>query len=239
MAVFFLLGNTNIKLSTRRGEVQSFPVDQASRKLPPILTHHRNDAAVAACVNPLCEPILAGVCRMAGLAVPIYAGKNFPAGVELAVDNPATVGIDRVLNVKGAYERSRVASAAVDLGTAVSISVCDDAGRFVGGAIMPGMRLALKSLAKGTALLPDVAPARPGAALGNSTIKALHSGIYFGTIGAVAEVVDRIGREMGKELAVFLTGGDCELIAPDAPGEWTVVPALTIEGLTRAYEESL
>jgi type III pantothenate kinase len=101
------------------------------------------------------------------------------------------------------------------------------------------MGLALKSLAKGTAMLPDVAPARPRAALGNNTIRALHSGVYFGTIGAVNEVVGRIGREMGKDLAIFVTGGDCELVAPDAPKEWVIAPALTVEGLTRAYEESL
>ncbi len=239
MAVFFLLGNTNVKFATRTGDVTTFPIDQASRGIPPLVAPRRGDAAVAACVNPLCEPILGGICRMAGLKAPVYVGRSFPAGVEMAVENSSVVGIDRVLNVKAAYSRARAAAAAVDLGTAISVSVCDGEGRFVGGAILPGMRLSLKALSRGTAFLPDVAPARPAVALGTSTIRALHSGIYYGTLGGVREVVRRIGEELGTQLAVFLTGGDCELIAPDVPAGWQVVPALTVEGLALAYEESL
>jgi type III pantothenate kinase len=239
MTVFILLGNTTIKMSHEPGMAEVFPVRTAKASLAAALAAHGGEVVVAACVNPPCEGILQAVCSAASLAVPLYAGRDFSAGVEMAVENPETVGVDRVLNVKAAYARARGAAIAVDFGTAVSISACDGAGRFVGGAILPGLAMALDALASGTALLPEIRPARPKSALGANTVTAMQSGTYYGTLGAAREIVARIQATFGCDNSVFVTGGDAELYSDDMPAGWVLAPGLTMEGLRLAYEESL
>lgn len=238
MTLFVLLGNTTIKVSARRGRVEALPVRTAETALAGVLSRHQGEAVVAACVNPPCESILRDACAKAGLSAPVYAGRDFPLGVELAVENPETVGVDRILNVKAAWHRARGAAVAVDLGTAVSISACDGEGRFVGGAILPGLDMSLKALASGTALLPETHQAKPESALGRNTIEAMHSGTYYGALGAVREIVERIQESLGAGAAVFVTGGDAPLYQRDLPAKWTIEPELTIEGLRLAYEGS-
>ena len=197
----------------------------------------RGEAAVVGSVNPPAEGCLDGACRAAGLKGPYYAGRDFPHGVVMMVDSPSAVGMDRILNVKAAYANCGGACIVADFGTAVSLSAADEAGRFIGGAIMPGVGLALDCLSKHTALLPRVDAALPDSPLGRSTPAALRSGCVFGALGGVKEVISRIGAALGKEFRVYYTGGDGALMESIAPAEWMHVPGLTIEGLRLAYEE--
>jgi len=236
--VFFLLGNTTLKVEAGRGRVRAYHVNSIGSEARGLLAAHTGARAVAASVNPAAEPLLAEICFQSGLSAPLFAGRDFPTGVEVSVENPVSVGIDRILNVRAAFARSGVACAAVDVGTATSISVADDRGRFVGGAILPGMAVALKALEESTALLPAVTLTLPAEPLGRNTAAAMLSGCVFGTLGAVKEIISRINAELGRELKVFLTGGDAELLSAIAPAGWTAVPNLTFEGLRLAYDES-
>ena len=235
--VFFLVGNTTIKMERRKSDVRIFPLATAASEVASALAGLTGETAVAASVNPAAESLLTEACRRAGLRAPLFAKRDFPLGVVLAVDNPDVVGVDRIRNVKAAYARAKKAVAAVDLGTAVSISVADDGGCFVGGAILPGAGLGLRALAENTAFLPPVAFEAPESPLGRDTASAMRSGVFYGTLGAVREIVARIGLVLDRDLAVFLTGGDAALLASAAPKDWIVVPALTLEGLRLAYDE--
>jgi len=239
MAVYFLLGNTTIKMSRRPGVTEVFPVRDADPSLAAALAPHRGEIAVAACVNPSCEPILQKACFAAGLKAPLYAGRDFPARLEMAVESPHTVGIDRILNVKAAYAKACRAAIVVDFGTAVSISACDSAGRFTGGAILPGLAMALKALADGTAVLPEIAAGRPKSALGANTGEAIRSGTYYGSLGAAKEIAARIQAILGDGAKVFATGGGSAIYGDDMPAEWVLAPGLTMDGLRLAYNESL
>jgi len=238
MITYFLIGNTSIKVAHGDGPVLSLPAGAPAETLAAFLDAAGGGAAAAASVNPPAEAAVNEACRRAGLDGPVYVGRDFPAGVEMAVGEPEAVGIDRILNVKAAYARCGSACAAVDLGTAVSISVADGEGAFVGGAIMPGLSLSLRALHEHTAFLPEVAPAAPRCALGGDTAEAMLSGAVNGTRGAIKEVVSNISEEAGSSLAVFLTGTDSALIAPGCPPQWRVVDSLTLEGLRLAYAGS-
>jgi type III pantothenate kinase len=234
---YILIGNTNIKVSAAgRGEV-SLPVATAARDLPPVLSPLAGAAVVASSVNPAAEAAVASACASVGIPVPFYVGRDFPAGVEMLVDSPCAVGVDRVLNAKAAFAACSAPCAALDFGTALSISVCDGQGRFVGGAICPGVALSLDALHRETALLPSVAPDRPPAALGRNTRDAMLSGCVCGVVGAAREIVSRIERETCSILSVFVTGGDVPLVTPFIPADWTVSAGLTMSGLMLAYDE--
>lgn len=238
MDTCILLGNTSIKVA--RGDTQPvcLPADVAVAELAALVKGAHTAAPIAASVNPAAEKRLNAACREAGISAPLYAGRDFPAGVRFAVGEPDRAGIDRVLNVKAAWHRCHAACAAVDLGTAISISVADDEGRFAGGAILPGLALSLRALHRETAFLPELLPAPVDDALGGDTASAMLSGVLYGARGAVAELVDRMGRSLGSPLEVFLTGGDRPLVAPLCPREWQVVDTLTLEGLRLAHAES-
>jgi len=238
MALLVLLGNTSVKVESARGCFASFPLPGNAETLRSALKGAADRDVAAASVNPAVEPLLDAACRLEGLSAPVYAGRDFPAGVPMAVGNPASVGIDRVLNVKAAFARCRRALATVDFGTATSVSVADGEGRFVGGAIMPGVGLALRALRENTALLPEVATAFPVSALGKNTVEAMTSGCVFGAAGAAKEVVARIEAAMGTRLEVFVTGGDAAVMAEILPATWTLSQGLTLEGLRLAYDET-
>ncbi|MCD6405584.1 MAG: type III pantothenate kinase [Planctomycetes bacterium] len=238
MRVFFLVGNTSVKVAPQGRRPQSFPTDAAGG-IGRFLEGLAGALPVAASVNPAGEETVDEACRSAGLSAPLYAGRDFPTGVEIDVERPEKAGIDRILNVKAAFHRALCPSAAVDLGTAVSISVADGRGHFAGGAILAGISLALKALHEGTAFLPDVLPGVPASPLGRDTVSAMQSGALYGTLGAVREVLARISADLECELEVFLTGGDCRLVGEVSPAPWHIAETLTLEGLQLAHDESL
>lgn len=238
MRVFLLVGNTSVKIAPQGHQLQSFPLDAAGA-VARFLEDFTGALPVAASVNPAAEETIDEACRGAALSMPLYAGRDFPTGVEVDVEHPERVGIDRILNVKAAFHRAQCPSAVVDLGTAVSISVADGQGRFAGGAIFAGIRLGLKALHEGTALLPDVSPGVPVSPLGRDTVSAMQSGVLYGTVGAAKEVLARISAALNCSLEVFLTGGDCLLVGEVSPAPWHIVEGLTLEGLRLAHDESL
>ena len=237
MAIFILVGNTNLKAEVTPGFPVSLPLADFDRALGSLLPSPCRECVVIAGVNPPAEDALRRSLERAGVTDGVFAGRDFPTGVELDVEKPDAVGVDRILNVRAAFARVRTACAAVDFGTAVSISVADGKGRFVGGAILPGVALSLDSLARGTALLPRIAPGAPSSPLGRDTVAAMTSGCVFGAAGAVKEIISRMASAMQCDLRVFSTGGDAALMEALLPAGWSFVPALTLEGLRLAYEQ--
>jgi type III pantothenate kinase len=141
---------------------------------------------------------------------------NFPLVVE--VDAPERVGMDRLMGAVAA-DRLRPADRAaivVDLGTAIKVDLLSDVGAFVGGGILPGMAMSAWALQQQTDALPRVAvdhwhqPPRP---LGKSTVPAIESGIFWGAVGAIRELVSQLTKLLAEPPAVFVTGGGSQLVA--------------------------
>ena len=237
MAVFVIIGNSSLKITPDDSESAVLPANAPSSRIALALGPGEGPC-VAVSVNPAAEGALAEACRASRMKGPVYAGRDFPTGVATGVSRPETVGTDRLLNVKAAFAEAKTACVAVDFGTAISVSVADARGRFVGGAILPGLALSLAALAQGAALLPSVAVELPPSPLATDTKGAMQSGVIFGSVGAVREVVERISAVLERPLEVFLTGRDASLVKALAPAEWHIAPALTLEGLTLAYKES-
>jgi type III pantothenate kinase len=132
--------------------------------------------------------------------------------LESRVDEPARVGIDRLLAAYAAEqirERDRGAIV-VDLGTAITVDFLDASGAFCGGAILPGIALSARALEEHTDALPRVALnhlEHPPTAVGKSTVPAIESGLYWGAVGAVRELISQMSSELDAAPQVFLTGG--------------------------------
>lgn len=143
---------------------------------------------------------------------------SFP--LTIRVDEPRRVGIDRLLNVVAVNELRSIDRPAivVDSGTATTVDVIAADGAFEGGAILPGLALSAKALHEYTALLPFVSVAELGEAtpepLGRNTREAIRSGLFWGQLGAVKELIDR---QAGADVEIFVTGGGGALLAEHLP----------------------
>ncbi len=180
-----------------------------------------------------------GVLRetLGGLASvdPLLVSYKIKTGLKFNIPDPEELGSDRIANSVAAYELYKSPVAVVDSGTATTISVVGRDANYIGGAIMPGVRLMNESLAKGTSKLSGVPLSPPGPALGIDTTRCIQSGLFYGTAGAAERLLLEIEKEIGFELKVVLTGGYGNIISKFLIGKHDLRPHLTIEGLKAIY----
>jgi type III pantothenate kinase len=152
------------------------------------------------------------------------------------VESPERVGLDRLAAAVAAnrLRQSDRAAVVVDAGTAITVNLVTADGVFRGGVILPGFKLTAQALAEGTDLLPlvtDYGLAEPPPVIGRSTEGAIRSGLFWGNVGAVRELVARVARDLDRPPQVFVTGGDAQrlsgFITPDAQ----FVPDLVLIGI--------
>ncbi|MDI6890563.1 MAG: type III pantothenate kinase [Thermodesulfovibrionales bacterium] len=156
-------------------------------------------------------------------------------GLVFDVPRPEELGSDRIANAVAAYEFYRRPVAVVDFGTATTISVVGKDANYIGGAIMPGVRLMNESLAKGTSKLSEINLSLPGSALGTDTPMCIQSGLSYGIAGAVERLLQEMEKEVGFSLKVIVTGGYGGMVSRFLRREHSLKPNLTLEGLKIIY----
>jgi type III pantothenate kinase len=198
----------------------------------------RDGAAIAgASVNPaISEPLELVVTEATDRKV-AWVGREIELPINVATENPAETGVDRILNVVAAYEQLGRACVVVDAGTAVTVDFCNDNGDFVGGAIAPGVNMMLDALHSGTARLPRVEFATPRDAVGKSTAEAIRHGVYHGIRGMVKELVENYATELGRWPELIATGGDARALFDGWELVHAISPDLIFYGIALAYVE--
>jgi type III pantothenate kinase len=219
MTIAIDAGNSDLKLATvvdgRVGPVERFATSDPPDALvlaeriaelgfegPP----HPIVALVS--VVPALTELVREASRVIGARLLIADAGTIP--IEARVPQPGRVGSDRLLGAWGARLHHGAPLIVVDLGTATTVDAVDAGGAFVGGAILPGLKLALASLSRGTAQLPEVRLSVPAQAIGTDTASAIRSGVVLGHLGAIRELVERFSAELAPDTrrpAVVATGG--------------------------------
>jgi type III pantothenate kinase len=167
----------------------------------------------------------------------VSVGPHSDLPIELDVDEPLTVGADRIANTLAARELYRRDTIAVDLGTATTFDCITREGVFVGGVISPGLQAGLDWLAARTAKLPRVELDPPRLVIGRRTEACIQSGVFYQAVDAVDGIVRRIKQEWKKPDAfVVATGGFSHVIGPHLATVDEVEPHLTLYGLAMAGE---
>jgi type III pantothenate kinase len=157
--------------------------------------------------------------------------------IELDVDEPMSVGADRIANTLAAREMYRRDTIAVDLGTATTFDCITEEGVFKGGVISPGLPAGLEWLAARTAKLPRVELAPPKGVIGRRTETCIQSGVFYQAVDSVDGIVRRIKAEWGKPDAyVVATGGFSNVVGSHLATVDLVEPFLTLYGLAMAGE---
>ncbi len=161
---------------------------------------------------------------------------DLPLGLTIRLKNRDEIGSDRLVNAAGAFALYPTNLILVDFGTATTFCAVSQAGEYLGGAIAPGIGISAEALFSRTAKLPKVEISKPKSVIGEDTVESIQSGLVFGYIGLVDELVRRIQRELGWQPKVIATGGLANLIAQESQTIQEVRPFLTLEGLACIYK---
>jgi type III pantothenate kinase len=159
------------------------------------------------------------------------------AGIPVEVDEPASVGPDRLANAFAARRLYGAPAIVVDLGTATTLDCVSKSGAYVGGAIAPGVVTASEELFRRAARLSRVDLRRPKRALGRTTEECLRVGVLWGNAGLVDALVRRVRAELGGRPKVIATGGLAPVLAPECETVDLVDEGLTLKGLRLLWEE--
>jgi type III pantothenate kinase len=143
---------------------------------------------------------------------PMFIGDpDLKTGMEIRIRRPEQVGADRIVSALGAHKKYPGNLIVIDSGTATTFDVVAEDGAFEGGIISPGVNLSVKALHDAAAQLPRIAIQRPPHVIGQDTISAMQSGVFWGYIDLIDGLVNRIKEEYGKPMSVVATGGVASL----------------------------
>jgi type III pantothenate kinase len=178
------------------------------------------------------QSVVEGIALISG-CTGILIDARSPLPVKLDVDEPLTVGADRIVNVLAAVDLFKADSIVVDFGTATTFDCVTEDARFLGGAIMPGLRTSADQLTRRAAKLPATELRAPSRAIGRRTEDCIQAGVLFGAADAVDGMVRRITAEWpgGKKPRVVATGGLAAIVAPLTTTIELTDPDLTLRGL--------
>lgn len=191
-----------------------------------------------ASVVPPVESTLRQVCEAYFHVEPIFVEPGIKTGMPMLIDNPTELGADRIADCIAAYERYGGPCIVVDFGTATKFEVISARGEYLGGAIAPGLGLSADALFSRAARLSRVDIKRPAKVIGTNTVTHLQSGLYFGYIGLVDGILERIFEELGTQPQVIATGGLARMIAADSRHIKIIDDLLTLEGLRLLFERN-
>jgi type III pantothenate kinase len=201
-------------------------------KIPPAQVRH---AAIGSVVPQLTERWVQ-VCKEYLNCEPLNVDPDARTGVRVLIDNPQSVGADRIVDAAAVQHLYGGPACVVDFGTATTFDAVSKEGDYLGGAIAPGIGIAADALAQRTAKLPRVEIAAPPSPIGRNTVHAMQSGLLYGYIGLVEGMVTRFREELGPEMKVIATGGLATLIAQHTEVLEIIAPWLTLDGLRLIYE---
>jgi len=169
---------------------------------------------------------------------PLIVGPGVKTGMPIKYENPREVGADRIVNAIAGYELYGGPLIIVDFGTAITFCAISGQGEYLGGAIAPGIGISTEALFSKAAKLPRVELVKPQSAIGKNTVVSMQSGIVFGFVGLVEEMIKRFKKELGDSALVIGTGGHADMIAKETNAINKVDHSLTLHGLRIVYERN-
>ncbi len=240
------IGNTCIKVGLFCGErlkietagvhppLEGKTIEDLLRRL---LGKEKPCGSVIASVLPSYNNVFFSILESITSRPPLIVDSSVNTGLIFDVPDPKEIGADRIASAVSAYDRIKGNVAVVDIGSATTITIVKEGGRFTGGAIMPGLNMMGRVLGERTGRLPSIKPSRPLGPLGRDTKNSIIAGIMYGTAGAVERLLGEIAASTG-DLVTILTGGDALLLKDLLRVEYRYIPSLTLKGLKLIYERN-
>jgi len=247
------IGNTNIALGVFDGKniVQHWKIRSEREKtsdeyeiillnllsLAHLEAQSVNSVIISSVVPPL-TPVFENLSQNLLKIKPLVVGPGLKTGMPILYENPQEVGADRVVASVAAFDKYGGPAIIVDFGTATTFDAISKKGEYLGGAIAPGIQIAAEALYLKTAKLPRIEIKKPKNAIGRTTVTSMQSGLYFGYIGLISNIIKEISQELGGGINIVATGSFASQIHSDLEAIEYLEPLLVLEGLRIVHDRN-
>lgn len=247
------IGNTNIVIGCIRGEeilfVERLSTDTTKTVLEYAISfknvlemYHLNPEDIQGSIISSVVPPVTNIVKEAAVKITdrdvIIIGPGVRTGLNILTDNPAQLGSDLVANAVAGIAEYKAPMIIFDMGTATTISVIDKRNNYIGGMILPGIRVSSDSLTSRTSQLPKISVEAPKKLIGSNTIDCMKSGLIYGNASCIDGMIQRINKELGEKATVIATGGLAGCIIPYCMEDVIVDDALLLKGLKLIYQKN-
>lgn len=196
------------------------------------------DVIISTVVPPII-PILQTLSERYFHVKPLIVGPGIKTGLNILYDNPKELGADRIVNAVAVIHKYGGPAIIIDLGTATTFCVINEKSQYLGGSVAPGIGISMEALFQRASKLPRVEMKKVPSCICKNTISAMQAGIYYGFVGQIDGVVNRIKEELNlPDVSVIATGGLAPLISSGSTTIDIVDPMLTLDGLLILYEKN-
>ena len=195
------------------------------------------DCIISSVVPPVFNSVRTGVIKIIGKQ-PMVVGPGLKTGLNIHVDVPSQVGSDRIVIAVAALAEYKAPLLLMDLGTATTIEAVEPDNVYMGGVIIPGVRVSLDALTSRAAQLPGISLDQPKQVIGKNTVDCMRSGMMYGTAAMIDGLVERMEEELGHRCTLIATGGLAQFIAPLCKREIILDKDLLLKGLNIIYKKN-
>ena len=202
-----------------------------------ITTNEIKGCIISSVVPPVTSVINRALEKLTGEKA-LVVGPGIRTGLNIKIDNPAQLGSDLVVDAVAGIAEYPLPLIIIDMGTATTMSAIDAAGNYLGGVIIPGVRVALDSMVSRTAQLPRISFEAPKKAIGKNTIECMKSGSVLGSASMLDGMIDRLEEELSQDATVVATGGIAPFITPHCKHKIVCDDTLLLKGLYLIYNKN-
>ena len=196
-----------------------------------------DDCIISSVVPPVFNSVKTGVIKIIGKQ-PMVVGPGLKTGLNIQVDVPSQVGSDRIVIAVAALAEYKAPLILMDLGTATTIEVVEPENTYLGGVIIPGVKISLDALTSRAAQLPGISLDKPRQVIGKNTIDCMRSGMIYGTASMIDGLIDRMEEELGHPSTLVATGGMAQFITPLCRHDIILEKDLLLMGLNIIYKKN-
>ena len=196
-----------------------------------------DDCIISSVVPPVFNSVRTGVIKIIGKQ-PMVVGPGLKTGLNIHVDVPSQVGSDRIVIAVAALAEYKAPLLLMDLGTATTIEAVEPDNVYMGGVIIPGVRVSLDALTSRAAQLPGISLDQPKQVIGKNTVDCMRSGMMYGTAAMIDGLVERMEEELGHRCTLIATGGLAQFITPLCKREIILDKDLLLKGLNIIYKKN-
>lgn len=196
------------------------------------------DGCVLSSVVPPLVTILKKTVKIICGLPPMVLVSGLKTGLNIKLDNPAQLGSDQVADAVAAINEYPLPAIIFDIGTATTVSVIDEKANYLGGMILPGIKISQEALSSRTSQLPKISLEPPKNTIGKNTIDCMKSGAIYGNAAMIDGIIDIMEKELGQSATAIATGGLSDSIVPYCNHKIIIDNGLLLKGLKIIYDKN-